>query len=419
MREEFSPSNPLVSFMVDEAAPHFSAEPSILSEYVFFPFYDTVVRFIPSTVSPNSITLFGICCTLAASLLSLSSMPAQTVFQPPYASVLPTYRAEPSDNVLGPLYPTQVTPTISCLSPSVLLFICGVLNLMYCMADNADGRVARRDHRTSVIGEYLDHSLDCVTSLLTTGVIFCVMGASTANMAVTVVSVALVTVLAHTLHYETNRFVWGNRFVSVDEAMVLFAVAFWVPLVDPAFAFHLFPPSVVALFGSSAAGVLKGLRIIDVLYSAQLLSQLSAALGIVKLQHSIFLRFQVLVLIVCGGLFLLLIPAHTEAAAAAGGSNLWTLYTVGPFAYPAVWVITVACSCSTLIHITIVARCAHLGHMNCMPVALVVVTLLMFVSCPSLAMVWAAGSHLVQILCNIQLIYRRSSEREAKVKKVK
>uniref|UniRef100_A0A0A9WKX0 Putative CDP-alcohol phosphatidyltransferase class-I family protein 4 n=1 Tax=Lygus hesperus TaxID=30085 RepID=A0A0A9WKX0_LYGHE len=99
------------------------------------------------------------------------------------------------------MYPDNIHPYFdSIFTPASLFLFCGLCNLVYCIADNTDGRLARRDCKTSAIGEYLDHGLDCVTSLLSTCVACLVFSVSTANMAVAVVMVGIVTVLSHTLH---------------------------------------------------------------------------------------------------------------------------------------------------------------------------------------------------------------------------
>ncbi|ESS68872.1 putative ethanolamine phosphotransferase [Trypanosoma cruzi] len=204
---------------------------SYLTEHVLTPFYDLVVLYYPASWTPNKVTLFGIFMTLLSSLLLLTGMPPTTLFEPPYATIRPaSFLGEDSkwQDFFGPtpLHPTTLRPLWSSIFPSGnwLLFTCGILNSIYCIADNTDGRLARRLKKSSCIGEYLDHGLDCVTSLLSTCVALSVFGISFSNISLAVVTVAIATVFSHTLNYEKHIFIWGNRFVSVDEAMIFFVL---------------------------------------------------------------------------------------------------------------------------------------------------------------------------------------------------
>lgn len=382
---------------------------SILMEYVLSAFYDFVVRFIPSSVTPNSITVFGICCTFTSSILLLSSMRKNTLFQPPRASVLPTYSGDPEKNPLGPLYPTVMEPPFFFSSTS-LLVLCGILNLLYCIADNADGRVARRDGRSSPVGEYLDHSLDCVTSLLSSGVLFCVCGASSGNMAIGLCSIAMATILCHIFHYETNRFVFGNRVLSVDEAMLFFGIGLWIPLLVPSFAFLAIPFPEVLI---SWIPTLDGFRWIDFLYVTLFLAQTWTIVGLVCRQPGMPLRVTTLSLLAACIVFLTCIPLHCQIAEVLiGGTghmngfmsflSHFMFLECGPFAYPAVWIITASFTFSSLIHIPIFALCAKLPAEKYSPMVVVFVTLALFCFSPVLGMLWIVANHARQIAKNIR-----------------
>lgn len=392
-----------------KSAPRVSPPLSILTEYVLSAFYDFVVRFIPSSITPNTITIFGICCTLTSSLLLLSSMKKDVLFDPPYPSALPTYSSNPEENPLGPLYPTVIEPPLFFSSTS-LLVVCGILNLLYCVADNADGRVARRDGHTSSVGEYLDHSLDCVTSLLSSGVLFCVCGASSSNMSVGLCSIAMSTILCHIFHYETNRFVFGNRLLSVDEAMLFFSVGLWIPLIFPSFAFWNipFPSGILALFP-----FLNGFRSIDLLYVTLFLAQSWTIFGLVRQQPGMPFRATTLALSASCSVFLMSIPFHCWMAngfipgtdASGNGApffSVFMLFRLGPFAYPAVWVITAAFTFSSIIHIPIFALCAKLPDENFSPMIAVGISLVLFFFSPVLGMLWIVASHSRQIGKNIR-----------------
>lgn len=408
MIEDSDTKSVLVSHQAGKDANPVDPVPSIAAEYIFFPIYDFLVLFIPRWVTPNMLTIFGITCTLTSSLLMLSSMNIQSSFEPPRASAFPIFTSNPKENVLGPLHPLVVEPVFSFFSPASLMILCGMLNLLYCIADNTDGRLARRDHRSSVIGEYLDHSLDCVTSLLSIAVLFAGCGTSSANMSVTMFSVSLATVLCHTLTYETKRFVFGNRLLSVDEAMVFFGVGLWIPLVFPHLPFTALPlPQVVI----DVLPPLAGFRFMDVVYCCMFLGQGLTALGICRSLPRLVLRFQVLTVLVAGAVFLLLIPSHCAAAEAvdAAQAGWWIGYQWGPFSYFALWTLTAASTFSTIIHIPIVGHCLKQPSLDYHPIGGVLMTLLLFVGFPVCAMLWSVTFHVVQIAFNI---YRLLSSKE-------
>lgn len=83
----------MLSFLHSKAAPptapNVSPQPSLLAEYVLFPFYDFVVKFYPRSWTPNTVTLFGVFMTLLSSLLVFSALPAGLVFTPNYPAYFP------------------------------------------------------------------------------------------------------------------------------------------------------------------------------------------------------------------------------------------------------------------------------------------------------------------------------------------
>lgn len=396
----FSPAAP-------EDLPHISPQPSILAEYLFFPFYDWIVRFFPTWWVPNKVTLFGVACTLLSSFLLLSAMGVDAVFVPGYASLLPASLGAAPDYI-PPLYRERLQPFFpSLFTWECLLKVCGLLNLIYCVADNTDGRLARRDGRSSTIGEYLDHGLDCVTSLLSACLVFPVMGGSMANMAIAVCLIAYVTVLSHTLHFERRIFLWGNRIATVDEAMILFGVAMWVPLIFPNMATTLLPlpQALTAMLSPAWAARAARVKVIDAIYAFYCTTQVETILSVSRRNWAMMCRLHVWFMILNSAFLLAMIGVHQPQAEAAlaTGEGLGR-FTFGPFSYPALWIVTCAFSASTIVHIPIAARCARAAYPNVLPLAGVVLVWMTFLSCPSAAAGVAIVVHVVQILHNLRHI---------------
>lgn len=412
MQEEWnSPAAP-------PGTPSVSAEPSILAEYLFFPFYDCIVQYYPASWVPNKVTLVGIFLTVLSSLLLLTSMPAGSQFQPGHMELLPASLVvdDPSLPRVPPLSPSEMTPVLPFVSPSMLLLVCGALNLLYCVADNTDGRLARRDKKTSVIGEYLDHGLDCVTSLLSTCCAFALL-ASLCNMAISVCLIALVTVLSHTLHFETNIFIWGNRIATVDEAMIFFGVCMWWPLVWPTVGTEQVPQwALDRMFGagSSWATYLRPLRKIELVYLFYSVAQAQTIFSVVRRRWRILFRIHVVFSMLNSVVLLALMGVHSEYIAAAAPATSVPGYTLGPFTYPAVWIITVACTSSTIIHIPIMARCARLATTDPLPLAGVMFVWFLFVSCPVAGAIAAVTLHIGQLVYNVRYIDTHAAAKSRK-----
>ncbi len=113
----------------------------------------------------------------------------------------------------------------------------GVLNLIYTVADNTDGKHARRYKMSSTLGEYLDHGGDGIASMLSAYVIAIIAGERVAFGGVLQFALGMMTVMSHFHHFDANEFITGDRIFSVDEATVFIAalplaIAVWPALQD-------------------------------------------------------------------------------------------------------------------------------------------------------------------------------------------
>lgn len=389
-----------------------------MAEYIFFPFYDFIVQYFPKSWVPNKVTLTGIFFTLTSSLLLLMSMPAGTAFTPGQSLLLPTSLT--SDTVVpSPLSPQVMTPVISYVTPTALLTLCGVLNLLYCVADNTDGRLARRDKKTSVIGEYLDHGLDCVTSLLSACVAFSVLS-SLANMTISVCLIASITVLCHTLHYERHIFIWGNRLASVDEAMIFFGVCLWLPIFFPEINTTHVPGELFdSIFGAGSpwAIYLRRLTVMDLVYIFYAVAQAQTIFNVVRHKASMLCRLHVIAVALNSVILLGAIGQHSTAMKEQlSSSGLARGYTFGPFTYPAIWIITCACTSSIIAHIPIMAHCAGLPRAHVAPLIGICCIWITFLLCPVGGALLAISTHVAQIIYNVWYIQTRAAERGRKKK---
>jgi phosphatidylglycerophosphate synthase len=368
-----------------------SPDASFLAEYVFFPCYDKIVTFYPRSWRPNSITLFGIVSTVLGSLLMLFCLPTSTKFDRPFSLVPLPGSSEKAIVDYG-----EPRGILACLgdyglSGSILLIVAGVLNGIYCVADNTDGRQARRTKQTSFTGEYLDHGLDCVTSLMSTFLITLCFGAPTLGAIYTTVCVATVTTLAHILHFSNKIFIWGNRMVSVDEAMVGFAL---VPIIRSVLGHAIIQgPLLETGYAIVDAGVLI-FAIVNVF----------ALLGIAKKNWDNLINPS----------FLAIVAANAFLIAFAGIHDQSTTGTFLP--YPAVWGISYALTASIIAHIPILAQCARVTEQDFWPLGLLFFDLLTFAACPVGGMVLLLLTHLVQILCNLSFITKVGEQRAAQAK---
>ncbi|EPY27831.1 ethanolaminephosphotransferase [Strigomonas culicis] len=414
--------------------PHVGPTPSYLAEYVLFPFYDWFVLFYPKSWMPNTVTLCGVGATLLSSLLLLCAMPSDAAFTPGRPLLLPWSWVEPGDAVPTPLYPTRIVPRPAWLfdellskrlcgglvSGALLLYsLCGVLNLSYCVADNTDGRLARRDRKTSLIGEYLDHGLDCVTSLLSVCMLYAVLGCSLSNMAVSISLIAVVTIISHTLNYEQSIFIWGTRIASVDEAMLLFGFAMWIPNLWPVGTVRV-PVAVLesalsflpAAAQQSAVFYASRLTCIEWVYVFYNLVQLQTIAQLSSYNWRMLFRLPTLFMIANFTVLLATLPRHAAKVAAAGGAaDALTGYTLGPIPYPGLWMLVAASTGSIIVHVVISAKCAGLRRPDMVPLAGVLFMWAAFVASPAGAVLLGAAIHVVQIFANIRLISERRQKK--------
>jgi oxygen-dependent protoporphyrinogen oxidase len=121
---------PLMSSSVEDPRPASEAAYSVEDRSLLLPAYkrflvEPLVRFVPASVHPNTITHIGHLASLCAA--------ACIVINPPTS---------------GPRFA-----------------VAALLVQVYCWTDNADGAHARRTGQTSKYGEFLDHGLDSLTAL--------------------------------------------------------------------------------------------------------------------------------------------------------------------------------------------------------------------------------------------------------------
>lgn len=399
-------------------------KPSYLTRYVVFPFYDFIVQFYPYCWTPNGITLFGIFCTTLASLLLFTSMPNTTNFVDAslagsrWRSLLAPF-SSPSDaisrgtSIADPLsvQSLQTGTAATELLPSwwraeFTLILAGVLNLLYCIADNTDGRQARRTKRSTFIGEYLDHGLDCVTSLMSTFLLAVALGVSVPLACVGVLTVAFTTVLSHTVNHELGVMIWGNDFVTVDEAMIAFGVGLWIPII--------FPEAPTAAISASAAGYLPellasavvGVRYVDIIFVVFVLSQAQVIADMIRMRQGILFRGATWFMLFNLVFFFFTVPHpfYTSgyfSKTLPSGTFLLVPLVERFLSYPAIWAITTACTCSTICHIPIVAKCAGMRECEMGPIGIVVLVWLAFWGNPVYGLLVAVAGHATQVLLNV------------------
>ena len=351
-----------------------------------------------------------------------------------------------------------------------MLFVAGVLNLIYCIADNTDGRHARRTKRTSHIGEYLDHGLDCVTSLLSTFILVAALGAEAYYAAWAVLSVALVTVCCHIVHQEQGVMIWGNRFFSVDEAMLAFGLGLMgVSIWYPSFIAMTIPvqwiSTTIGIPIALIPATLINTRIVEVCLVLFVMSQLQVFLSIVGCDKSILVRPSAIFMY--ANIAVLVILTNTmgapstditaafrhiaKGAMARGGFELAeasspvvssapaVLVDVATFvqrqmlgkvpsqviyafqvvdiavstlfAYEAQWVVVAACTCSVIVHQPIIGKCLHKARgvsLAPMLVSLPLTWVTFFFVSSALGTAVAVATHAAQVLWNIHLLEARA-----------
>jgi phosphatidylglycerophosphate synthase len=323
---------------------------SLLFEYVTHPIYCQIVKLVPRGVHPNELTLLGLFCSTLSSALALSFFTR---------AAMPTADAHPTD--WQPNYAS--------------LILIGALCLIYTICDNIDGKHARATGQTSLLGEYLDHGGDCVTSLMSTVVLALSLGASYRQAGMAVMIVASNTAIAHAIHFYTGVLIMGNRYVSVEEAMVAFGVV----------------PILRGLFPAMASAEVYGNKVSQLIFTFFLLSQASMLFGLLRTYAAAVKEISVIVVLAFNGLAYY-VPAHAVLAA-----NTYTVFGAD-VPYMVLWVLFVTWSNSSLIHIGIYSRCVHSHEMENWPVAVVVVSACVFLASPLYGAALAVASHAAQIL---------------------
>jgi phosphatidylglycerophosphate synthase len=284
--------------------------------------------------------------------------------------------------------------------------VAGLLNLVYCIADNTDGRQARRTKQTSFTGEYLDHGLDCVTSLMSGFLLMGVLGVSLPLAAVGVLVVAVVTCLSHTINHEHGILIWGNDWVTVDEAMMAFGFGMWIPLFFPDIASWTVPVL------CSYMSFLDGLKVVDFLFVLFCLAQLHVMWTMFEMDRTIWRRIPTLFILLNGVWCFAMIP-HGSYSSGQYSSDAGTLSAVGKLvvpvveaylSYPAMWAVTAACTSSIVCHIPIIAKCASLQRCEMGPLGVLLLVWLVFPTHPVYGTLLAVVCHTAQILFNIRFV---------------
>lgn len=372
-------------------------QPSLLMAKVVFPIYDSVVQYYPRWWTPNGITLFGITSTLLASAIAFSCMPQSTAFDPAALRLvaLPSRDDTPYGGVLA-----QFVSRVPYLADMrIVLALVGFLNLVYCVADNTDGRQARRLKLSSAIGEYLDHGLDCVTSLLSTFTLIYCIGLPANVAAAGVALVSVVTCVSHILNFENGILIWGNSYASVDEAMLAFAFTPLVPTLLPGLTTWRVP-------------FLWELKALDLAWFCFLLAQVQVIYNIVGRKPAVGIRAPNVFLIFTVFLYASYVPTHSAAfTSTLGAVSAWSKWTplfswLSSLSYPAIWTINFASVASILIHIPIAAKCLKAERMEPWPLGLVLIHWFVFASAPVFAAWLGIWFHTFQILVNIKTIIK-------------
>jgi len=104
---------------------------SIMYNYFFSPLCNWLVEFLPSWLAPNVLTMFGLFCNYAAFFLSIY--------------YINDFKGE---------------------APSWVYLTCAILLFLYILADNSDGKQARRTGSSSPLGELIDHGCDSQTIIV-------------------------------------------------------------------------------------------------------------------------------------------------------------------------------------------------------------------------------------------------------------
>ena len=359
--------------------------PSFFFEHVLDKFYSAVASLLPTWLKPNTITVCGLIFTLTASCFLLVSLPPTLNVALP--SLVPSLEGAP-----------QWHSALDCVGvPLRLLFgMAGVLNMMYCIADNCDGKQARRLKLSSRVGEYLDHGGDCFTALLSSFLAPLILGMPTQHAALCVILVAVMHQFAHIIHFRESKLIWGTRVATVDEAMVLFAVVPFLRFVFPQI------PTMVAV-PSFITNRLEGVPVVAFMLKRSYVPYI-VWFGFLALAAAMLYKFsrQRLSVIlepssIFYGLFIAAMCAlpFTEAHQSSG------LSFVSP---AALWGVMFASISANVFHMPMYSRCALKPDLEYWPLAISLVAILVYAASPLFGCLLGFASHVFQLVVHVVAI---------------
>jgi phosphatidylglycerophosphate synthase len=391
----------------------------VLFRCVFAPLYDYLTQFLPTSWTPNGITLFGIACTLASTAIWFSQLDAtRHVPSPSFGFLVSPTALFPSASTWHGAHKTQDLTDRALFFPvsmdAAALIAVGVLNFMYCFADNLDGRQARRLKKSSPIGEYLDHGLDCVTSLLSTAVLVGCGGLSCQAAALGVAMVAFLTTMSHVCNLKRNVFIYGTEWGSVDEAMIAFGA---VPILLA--VYPQFREFTLGMIG------LPWLRVVDVLFLSFIFGQLAFWKEIAKVHKACWRHptcLAQLAFLVTFGVLARLHQGGTLPSIARQFANVDSLsWFPGASSYVAMWLLAAACGASMIVHDAIITKCvaktagrdAQKERQSLVPYACAIMTAGVFLVCPHGGATVGVGLHVALILNNIRRLFAAAKQHKA------
>eukprot|EP00744_Colponema_vietnamica_P013551 GILI01018982.1.p1 GENE.GILI01018982.1~~GILI01018982.1.p1 ORF type:complete len:660 (+),score=105.81 GILI01018982.1:60-2039(+) len=328
-----------------------------------------------------------------------------------------------------------------------LLIIAGFLNLIYCVADNTDGRHARRTKQSSFVGEYLDHGLDCVTSLLSTYLLGSALGLEASQAAIALFAISFATVLSHVVNQEKGFLIWGNRAFTVDEAMLAFGFGMIAIGICPQWIPTMVPVDAMVALGvpeQFLPAALRHVRVGEFLWYGFLVAQFSVVITLLKIDRTVVLRPSSLALV--GNIVAIWYFTTTHGqpttlrtdflrnaiGAEYGQSSTLVAQSLAlfpqfvmsglqlvdtalniVFSFEAQWVILTACTSSVIIHAPIAAKCYKITEgtdnrpiLYTVPLALVT----FFTVSSGLGSAIAVVGHVIQILWNVNKLQIRGEK---------
>lgn len=130
-----------------------SVDTSPLSQYVMHPFWDFVIKFVPTTIAPNVLTLAGFVCTILNVVL---------------LSYYDYFFLASSDDARDRLDPI----------PQIVWLICAINLFLAHTLDGIDGKQARRTKATGPLGELMDHGVDSWTAVFVPMFVYSLFGSA-------------------------------------------------------------------------------------------------------------------------------------------------------------------------------------------------------------------------------------------------